>query len=176
MMTASGLMMLFFSLLTHLIIIFGIFALIYAIGLMIRHEANTLEKAIRISAALTGFLIYLSTRIFNISIPYFAIISVSITNPIMFGIINIFIPSASGCVLAWYSIHCINRCEDTASRILILISSFIVVMFGDVYAALFQKMGLGDPETVRMLTPNLTFIIAISLYFIFKYKHKKPKS
>jgi len=157
--------------LTHVCIIFGMLAIIYFVQLMIRKETNTLEKVIRTAAAMTGFLIYFGARAIGVTIPDIMMDAITASNPITFGFFAILMPTASGLLVTWYTIKCIKRNEDTASRIVIMLTTFILVMFADVYAATY----INDIETAHMkksLVPNLIFTISMSLYVIFKYKHK----
>jgi hypothetical protein len=64
-----------------------------------------------------------------------------------------------------------NKNDNTASRLIILIITFIIVIFGDVYVTAYDLSRQSDSVLDVMLLPNLTFTIALSLYLILRYKH-----
>jgi len=45
---------------------------------------------------------------------------------------------------------------------------------GDVYAATYQ-VNFDKAAMMKSLVPNLTFTVAMSLYVIFKYKHREKE-
>lgn len=167
-------MALFFSILTHIIIVAGIIAIYYFIYLMIIKMDNTVERIIRLVSLTTGFLIYIGAKAIGISIPELMLGGLSITNPFTVGIWGIIFPWFLGTIVAWYCIRELNKNEDIATRLIILITSFIVVMFGDVYVVSYQIETNVNGLNLSLL-PNLTFTIGLSLYVIFKY-HGSRKS
>lgn len=139
------------------------------IGAMINSERNWLEKVIKTAAMITGFLIYFGSKSIGISIPAMIAASVQNTNPIVFGFFGLILPSAAGVLVSWYCMKNMRRSEIIASRVVILISAFIAVMFGDVYASTYQIGTVADSMNVALL-PNLTFVVGLTLYVIFKYE------
>lgn len=161
-----------FIVLTHAVILAGMLGIFYFVYRLIQNDKELLENVIRTAAALTGFLIYFGSKAIGISIPTFMMSSVATTNPYTFGFMTIIAPSAAGVFVAWYTIKSIRQSEDLASRVVILITTFILVMFADVYAATYQ-VELDRSETMKALVPNLTFTVAICLYLIFRYQRPK---
>lgn len=163
----------FFNILTHLLIIIGIAGMFVFITMMITSERYWLEKIIKTVAMITGLLIYFGSKSIGISIPVMILVSVQNTNPIIFGLFALVLPSAAGVFVSWYCMKNMRRSEIIASRIVILISAFIAVMFGDVYASTYQIGNSAEAMNTALL-PNLTFVVGLTLYVIFKYETGKP--
>ena len=159
----------FFNILTHLLIVIGVIGMFVFVALMIMSETNWLEKIIKTAAMVTGFLIYFGAKSLGISIPTMIMASVQNTNPIIFGVFGLVLPSAAGIFVSWYCMKNMRRSEIIASRIVILLAAFIAVMFGDVYATTYQITELEAGLNTALL-PNLTFIVGLMLYVIFKYE------
>jgi hypothetical protein len=81
---------------------------------------------------------------------------------------SILIPWSVGIAVAWYFSWCLQKHIDIAFRVVILISAFIVTLFGDVYAASYAMETSGSVDT--SLLPNLTFTVGMGLYIILNYK------
>jgi hypothetical protein len=164
-------MALFFNFITHGIISIGILALVYLIGYSVHKEPKIFEKVILIVSVMIGFLIYFGSKAIGISIPSMMMSAVTTTNPVSIGILAIILPSAAGVTVAWYCIHCLNKSSEIAFRIVILIGTFIVTLFGDVYFATYTVKSQGNVDIT--LLPNLTFTIGMGLYVILNYRHNK---
>ncbi len=157
------------NIITHIMILFGIMGLIAYIGYAVHKEEKMFEKVILIISAMTGFLIYFGARALGLSIPAMMMASVSVTNPIKMAVFSILIPWSVGIAVAWYFSWCLSKHIDIAFRVVILISAFIVTLFGDVYAASYTvEAGGGSIDT--SLLPNLTFTVGMGLYIILNYK------
>src|SRR5205823_658977 len=77
---------LIFNLLTHGFIVFGTVAMFVFIWHNVSQERHTLEKMIRVSAAVTGFLIYFGARATGASIPEMMLSSIATMNKWLFGL------------------------------------------------------------------------------------------
>ena len=163
----------FFHVLTHVLIVAGILAIIYLVAYMIFSPKDGIESAVRSSAFATGFLIYYGSKALGLSIPSLIITSLMITNPFTIGLFGILIPSLTGYFVAWYCIRNIKKNDNIAARLIILIITFIIVMFSDVYITTYGVPKIGEDVLDIMLLPNLTFTIALSLYVILRYKRKE---
>lgn len=164
-----------FTILTHALILIGMLGIFYFIVRMIQNEHNLLERIIRITSAMTGFLIYFGAKAVGFSIPELMMHAVATTHSFTFGVFAMILPAAAGMLVAWYSIRCIERDEDIAMRVVIMITTFILVMFVDVYGATY-RVTLGEGEIMKSLVPNLIFTVAMSLYVIFQYKPQRSES
>jgi len=156
------------NIITHIMIIFGIIGLIFYIAYAVYKEETMFEKVILIISAMTGFLIYFGARALGLSIPSMMMASVSVSNPIKMALFSIIIPSSVGIAVAWYFSWCLKQHIDIAFRVVILISAFIVTLFGDVYAASYAVNAGNSIDT--SLLPNLTFTVGMGLYIILNYK------
>lgn len=163
-----------FNLLTHVIIVFGMFAMFKFIWYMIKEEPVKLEKVIRTISAVTGFLIYFGALATGVSIPDFMMSSVSSNSKWAFGLLGIMLPLLVGGGIGWYIVLALKRGEEIAGRVIILIATFILTMFTDVYASTFQ-VDRPDGTFSQALIPNLTFTVGITLYVIFKYTPDKKR-
>lgn len=163
----------FFNVMTHVLIVSSILGILFLVAKMIFYPSDTIEKTIRMSACTTGFLIYYGSKSIGISIPLMIVKSLVITNPFSIGLFGILIPSLTGYFVAWYCIKNIKKNENIAARLIVLIITFIIVLFGDVYVTAFDVNPINDTGFDITLLPNLTFTIALSLYMILKYNQKQ---
>ena len=160
----------FFNIVTHLIIIVGIFAMFGFIIKMIAKGGSTLEKLIRVFALIVGFLIYFISRAVGISIPDLIVRSLVGITPLSFGIVGMLFPLIIGILLAWYCLDAMGRRSNLPGRVVVLISTFILTLFTDVYVAVFRLPTANELHT--NLLPNLTFVIGLMLFVIFNVKRR----
>jgi hypothetical protein len=159
-----------FNILTHLIIILGIFGMFGFIIKMIAKGGNTLEKLIRVFALIVGFLIYFMSRALGFSIPDLIVKSLVGITPISFGVVGMLIPLILGVLIAWYCLDAMGRRTNLPARVVVLISTFILTLFSDVYVAVFRLPTANELHT--NLLPNLTFVIGLMLFVIFSVKRR----
>jgi|SRR5829696_3997762 len=182
-----NLITIFFNLLANLLVILGTLAMVAFIVQLIfkgrsffgargRSEAAyrdhgrfQTEVVIRLIAALTGFLIYFGSQAVGLSIPSLMLAALSTTNPVSIGIFGAVAPASAGIVVAWYCLRVIKKSEELGLRLLVLLSTFIIVLFGDVYVASLANREFTQQGLNVSLLPNLTFTIGICLYIIFRY-------
>jgi len=107
----------FFSFLTHLLIIAGIFALISAVCFLIASANHNTKTVIRIISAVVGVFIYIGAKGVGLSITELIMSGVQLTNPIGFGLLAVLLPSAAGVLIAWYFVSQLKKSEDIATRI-----------------------------------------------------------
>lgn len=157
----------------HVLIVAGLLGLLILVARMIVAPKDAAEKTVRMSAFTSGFLIYYGSKALGISIPVLMIKSLVITNPFSIGLFGILIPSLTGYFVAWYCIRNIRKSDDIAARLIILIVTFIIVLFSDVYATAFDVIPMRETGLEITLLPNLTFTIALSLYLIVRYNRKQ---
>jgi len=133
------------------------------------HRRYQVEVVIRIVAALTGFLIYFGSTAVGLSIPSLMLQAISTTHPASIGVFGGVAPAAAGIIVAWYCLRTLKKSEELGLRLLVLLSTFIIVLFGDVYVASLANKELSPQGLNVSLLPNLTFTIGICLYIIFRY-------
>jgi len=165
-------MVTFFNILTHILVIGGIIAIFVFIGYMIHISDTALEKGVRIASFATGLLIYIGSQSLGITIPSFLMLSLSTTNPFTIGLLGLLLPSFTGTFVAWYCIRNFYKNEFLAARLIILITTVIAILFGDIYAKAYAT-GLELERLNLTLLPNLAFISSLSLYVIFNLRKKE---
>lgn len=164
-------MNIFLNVVTHIIILAGIVGMLVFIIKMIVGGENTLEKIIRIFALVSGFLLYFITRAIGISMPQFIMTPLARSAPVVFGVVGMLIPLLIGVLVGWYCLDAMGRESSLPGRIVILISTFILTMFTDVYVAVIKVPSSTQIDT--NLLPNLTFVIGLLLFVIFNVKKQR---
>ncbi len=161
-------MLLFLNIMAHLIIIVGIIAMLAYIIRMIVKTENRTEKVIRVFALIVGFLTYFIIRVVGISIPDLIVNSMQGFTQRSFGILGGIIPFVLGGLIAWYCLSTMSKHSNLPSRIVVLISTCILILFTDVYVVALKMPTGTDLETD--LLPNLTFVIGLLLFAIFNVR------
>jgi hypothetical protein len=90
----------------------------------------------------------------------------------VFGAINVIVPAATGVLVAWYCVRNIRSDEDIAARVVILLATFVLVIFTDVYAATYRT-NIETGSINAALMPNLTFTVGLALYVISNFRHNR---
>lgn len=161
-----------FNVIPHVLIVVSLFGFLILIIKTIFSPQDVTEKTVRMSAFTSGFLIYYGSKVLGISIPVMMIKSLVITNPFSIGLFGILIPSLTGYFVAWFCMRNIRKSDNVAARLIILVVTFIIVLFSDVYATAFDANPVKETGLEITLLPNLTFTIALSLYLIVRYNRK----
>ena len=167
-------MEIFFNIILHLIIISGIFFMIYYSVLIIKSANNDTEKFIRMLSLLTGFLLFLGSKAIGLSLPDTIFRSIVIPQLFSFStVIQIIIPSCAGTFAAWFLLKFLKRKDrqDVAFRFFLILASLIFMLFAEVYIEVYKIDSISNQVINRNLLPNLTFVLALLLYTIFNY-HK----
>lgn len=163
----------FFYVFTHVLIVISILSVVIMIFNLMFSVDSGIENTIRASAFTTGFLIYYGSKSVGLTIPSLILESLTITNPMSLGLFGILFPSLTGVIVAWYFLTKINKNDYVATRLIIIIITFLIVMFSDVYITTFGVSKESVEGVDITLLPNLVFTIALSLSFILRYKHKE---
>jgi len=158
------------NIITHIIIIAGIIAILGFIIRMIQKGSGKLERLIRVFAVIAGFLIYFTIRVIGLSIPVLVVNLLKSTETLPFRLLAIVLPALIGILVAWYCLDAMRRQADLPARVVILISTFILTLFIDVYVAVFS-ISTGAQLGSNLL-PNLAFVIGLSLFVIFNVKRR----
>jgi hypothetical protein len=176
----------FFNVLANLLVILGTLVMVAFIARLIfqrspfigggrsqaayrDHRRYQVEVVIRIIAALIGFLIYFVSQAVGLSIPSLMLAAISTTNPASIGIFGVVAPASAGIIVAWYCLRTLKKSEELAFRLLVLLSTFIIVLFGDVYVASLANKEFGPHGLNVSLLPNAAFVIGVCLYIVFRY-------
>ena len=141
----------------------------FLIGSAIRSTAEFSEKVIFVAATMTGFLMYFGSRAMGVAIPALLLPAISDPNPYKVGLIGLLIPGAAGAFVAWHGLRCLHKGTAIFWRLLLMVATFVVTLFGDVYASTFAVAFLKNGVDASLL-PNLAFQIGITLHLIFHYQ------
>lgn len=162
-----------FNVLTNVLIVTSVLAMIFFIGRLIFSGRGELEVAVRSMAAVAGFLIYVGSQAVGLSIPSFMLSAIGTASPFTVGFLGIVLPGAAGVVVAWFCLMNIRQAEELGSRLVVLLSTFIVALLGDAYVATLGTDVTSEQGIDLSLLPNLTFTVGIALYVIFRYLPSK---
>jgi hypothetical protein len=117
------------------------------------------EQIMRSIAATCGLLLYLGAKALGLSLPMF-----------MLGALTQGGAYVTGFLVAWYVTRYFNsrdaRKNFVGMRILALVMSMALVLYIDTYIA---AVDAAHADGLKMLLPNLTFVLAIMLYATFRY-------
>lgn len=157
-----------FNVLTHAIVLVATLAMCYFVYKLVEDSSGEVTLVLRTIAVLVGFLAYFGARALGISIPDLLMYSVGTTNVLRFGFIGFVFPSLTGAGVAWFLVRSLRSHVEIGRRVVIMISTFFVVMFADVYAAS-RAMSVEQGGFNVALLPNLAFTIGMGLYLVLRY-------
>ena len=128
------------------------------------------EIIMRSAAAVCGLLIYLGAKALGLSIPEFLLSALTEATSYIAAIVGSLFPMAAGFLVAWYVTRYFDsrneRKNIVGMRILALVMTMVFVLFVDTYVATFD---VAHRDDFKLLLPNLTFVLAVLLYAVFKY-------
>jgi len=168
--TPSDGMAMFYGVVSHGAIIVGILLQFFVTIRVALAAPNEIQRILRVTAFTTGLLVFFGARSLGLSLGNMMLLGITQYSPLMFGFFCLIMPSALGCLLAWYFIRCLKRSSEMAIKIMIMIGVFMVLQFGDIYL---QAANIGGVSLNKDLVPNLAFTIAIGLYVTLKHEHKE---
>jgi hypothetical protein len=168
-------MVLIFTILTHLVLLAAALGMIWLIVMVIggrffgQTDFNG-ETFMRCLAAACGLLLYLGSTAVGLSIPEMMFKALSTSFPIAIGVTGILFPACLGFLVSWYVIRELNskdaRQNAIAMRILTMVVVFVFFLYSDSYVASF---GTELGSAFVHLLPNLSFVLSVLLYAIFKF-------
>jgi hypothetical protein len=167
----DGIMVGIFTIMVHAALLFAALGQFYLLlNLILRFSYHQHEKIMRALAAAAGLLIYVGSKSVGVSIPRLIYESLETTVPISVGILGVAIPSMSGFLIAWYVVRFLNSADAVRNvvgmRVLSLIMTFVFFLYCDSYVATY---GQEKSKDLIYLLPNITFVLSVLLYSIFKY-------
>ena len=159
-----------FTLLVHVTLLLAGVGMVVLIISIISSTHTSAERFMRALSAASGFIIYVGAKAVGISLPDLMFRGLSISFPVAVGILGICIPAAAGYFTAWYVIWHLNS-KDTqknavAMRLLTIVVTFIFFLYSDSYLATYGEQA---DQKIVLLLPNLTFVLTILLYAIFRF-------
>lgn len=158
-------------------LLFGLvqFLVLAAIGVMIfflysviTRGSDPVEKLLRVAAFGAGLLVYVGAQALGMSIPELMGSALSVADPLGFSFLDIVFPGLAGTFVAWFCLRLMRKDDDVAARGLVLFSAFVFTMFADTYVNLAPQAVTST--SVNLMIPNITFVLGVVLYTIFKYK------
>lgn len=152
---------------THVLVVAAIVGMGVFIFHVIKDENVAIERLLRVVALAAGLLTYLAGKAYGIAIPALMANALDITKPFTLGIWGAVVPSMAGTFVAWFCLHLMKKNDDVGKRGLVLFTSFIITMFADSYSAIAAKL---TPSQTALGLPNMTFVLGIILYLVFKYE------
>ena len=139
-----------------------------------RFSPRRTETIMRSAAAVCGLLIYLGAKALGLTIPEFLLYALTQSGSYLTGLIGALVPASVGFLCAWYVTRYFNsrdaRKNIVGMRILALMMVLVFHLFIDTYLATFD---VAHHDDFKLLLPNLTFVLAVLLYAVFKY-HPLP--
>ena len=153
--------------LTHIIIVICILLMISAAWYLIKEAPSKIDGLIRIMAVMIGFLAYVLSKSGGLSLPETVAKSFSFTSPLMLIASAYLVPGFLGLFIAWFILKHLKSGNAIPKRVVLLIVSFIVMAFTDVYSYVASRQ-MEQISSQSSYIPNIAFVIGLGLYVIFK--------
>lgn len=146
----------------HLAILASLGMAVFSAYTLIRK--STSAEAFKLSLSLlVGFLIYMLSKALGLSIPELIFKSLENTSPIKFAVLSAFLSSMLGVAVSMVMVSAMKRSKAVSLRMSLMMFSFIIVAFIDVYAKTYAvDSPLGGINTA--LIPNMSFILGLVMY------------
>mgnify|MGYP001559664332 CR=1 FL=1 len=152
------------SLVTNGFIIVGFVVKIRFMFSLIGAGPTELERFIRSCALTTGLLLLVASDRLGLSIADLMLQAVAYSE-VSYAIAGVLCPSVAGPLAAWYCIRAGRRSSNLAARVAIMIGTFSIFLFADLYV---RALGSAGFSAVRVLVPNLLFTLSIATYLVFR--------
>lgn len=169
-------MLFFFTLITHLLIIFtGLLLLGGVIFLAIQEGIHNTDAAqetvLRILSIGVALLLYVAGTALGISIPELLVRAIGLRSIPVTLLIGAALPFVIGLVAARYITAQLRKGDDITVRTILIAIVFVLVLFTDSYAKSFGS-GVSNSGYNQSLLPNVTFALAVSSYAVFNVRRK----
>jgi hypothetical protein len=167
-------MTIFFNILTHILIIAGLLSMVFYLILFIKKKfkEHEVEGLILIGTIVFAFFVYFASIALNISVPEMLFEGLKLSMPFSFKIfLGSILTSLVGILLSWFITTQLKKNQTFGVRIIILFFTLMTITFGDVYVKTFEIKNTNGYDIT--LLPNVSFIIGILGYIIFKYRPEK---
>ncbi|MHB8272153.1 hypothetical protein [Bradyrhizobium sp.] len=174
-------MVIVFTVLTHLVLFaaaLGMLWLIAAVisGVFFGQTDFDGEAFMRCLAAACGLLLYLGSKAVGLSMPELMFKALSTSFPVAVGIVGVLFPASVGFLVSWYVVRQFEnsdvRQNAVAIRILTIVVVFVFFLYSDSYVASF---GTELGSAFLHLLPNLSFVLSVLLYAVFKFHPMSPE-
>lgn len=154
--------------LVHLLVIAAIGAMLVFLWSVVVNNPDVIERLLRVAAFGAGLLAYVGAKALGVSIPELMASALAVVKPLSFGFLGVVFPGLAGTFVAWFCLRLMKKDDNVAARGLVLFSAFFFTMFADTYANLAPQTA--SSTSVDLMLPNITFVLGVVLYTIFKYK------
>lgn len=168
-LTMENVMSLLLVVLVHLLVIASICAMLFFLRYVILKNPDSVERLLRVAAFGSGLLAYVGAKALGVSIPELMASSLAVAAPLSVGFLGVVFPALAGTFVAWFCLRLMHKDDNVAARGLVLFSAFFFTMFADTYA---QMAPQATSTSADLVLPNITFVLGVVLYTIFKYKPK----
>lgn len=156
----------FLTLITHILIMLAAILFAYIILRIILAADTQFEKAARTVALSVALLSYFGSKALGLDLPSFLLRSIGVLKPILTAFIGGLIPSLAGYFSARLLLKSLmSKHEEIRLRLIVLISTYLLLLFSDVYVAAFGHKV--ESSLNQFLLPNLSFAVGLGLYLIF---------
>ena len=146
----------------------GKFLLLYTV--VARFSPSLQERIMRSIAAVCGLLLYLGAKTLGLSVARFLLYSLTMSGALLTGFLGALLPGALGFIVSWHVCHFMNsrnrRRNLVGMRILAMTMAMVTMLYVDCFIAATDPTHGGD---IKLLLPNLTFVLSVMLYAVFKY-------
>lgn len=151
-----------------LLVLAALCAMLVFLWHVILDNPDVIERLLRVAAFGAGLLVYVGAKALGISIPELMASALAVARPLSFGFLGVVFPALTGTFVAWSCLRLMRQDRNVAARGLILFSAFFFTMFSDTFAKLAPQAATST--SVDLMLPNITFVLGVVLYTIFKYK------
>jgi hypothetical protein len=159
-----------FSGIMHIAFVGSLCFLIFFIGQTIVEVSDPGERLVRAGAIVFALAVYMGSKSVGMAVPQLLRAVLNQTQPPQLLLFGIGIPFVSGMLVSSLSLWFMRSNVDRAKRLVVILCSFSVVMFVDIYAALVGEMTMQD---FRFALPNLTFIAGGLFWLVLRYDRRR---
>ncbi len=156
--------------LVNLLVIAALGAMLFFLRYVILDNPDSIERLLRVAAFGAGLLTYVGAKALGVSIPELMASALAVAAPLSFGFLGVVFPALAGTFVAWFCLRLMQKDDNVAARGLVLFSAFFFTMFADTYASMATQAVTST--SVDLILPNITFVLGVVFYTIFKYQPK----
>jgi hypothetical protein len=136
---------------------------------LIRSAPNLIERKLRYLALTGGLLLFFAADTLKIDLASLIVRSLALIYPANVAVAECAIPATAGTFSAWFLLRGLQEREKTSKfvKLLVMLTGFLLFTFADLYAT---SMKLPQKNSGLTLLPNVSFVLALVLYSVFRYQ------